>query len=98
MEPKTNPQNLEALHSKEEKTGDWRSPPANLEAEQALLGATLVNNRAFEQVSDFLKPEHFGNKAHGRIFEALANKLNADRKLTLLHCVFILKMMKTSLI
>ena len=38
----------------EEKKGDWRSPPANLEAEQALLGATLINNRAFEQVSDFL--------------------------------------------
>ena len=54
MEPNTNPQSFKALHTKEEKNGDWRSPPANLEAEQALLGATLINNRAFEQVGEFV--------------------------------------------
>jgi replicative DNA helicase len=31
-------------------------PPHNIEAEQALLGAILVNNDAFDRVSDFLKP------------------------------------------
>ncbi|MBV9221936.1 MAG: hypothetical protein JOY94_21155, partial [Methylobacteriaceae bacterium] len=36
----------------------YRVPPHNLEAEQALLGAILVNNDAFDRVSDFLKPEH----------------------------------------
>ncbi len=80
MEPNTNPQSFEALHTKEEKKGDWRSPPANLEAEQALLGATLINNRAFEQVSDFLKPEHFGNKAHGRIFEAIGQQIERGQE------------------
>ncbi len=46
-----------------------RAPPANLEAEQALLGAILVNNDAFDRVSDFLKPEHFAEELHRRIYE-----------------------------
>ena len=49
----------------------YRSPPHNEEAEQALLGALLVNNKVYEKVSEFLKPEHFGNPAHGRIYEAI---------------------------
>jgi replicative DNA helicase len=48
----------------------FRTPPRNVEAEQALLGAILVNNRAYERVSEFLRPEHFADPIHGRIFEA----------------------------
>jgi replicative DNA helicase len=47
-----------------------RTPPHNFEAEQALLGAILMNNRALEKVSEFLRPEHFADAAHGRIYEA----------------------------
>jgi len=50
----------------------FRVPPRNLEAEQALLGAILVNNRAYERVSEFLRGEHFSDPIHGRIFEACA--------------------------
>jgi replicative DNA helicase len=48
-----------------------RTPPHNDEAEMALLGALLLNNRAIEQVGDFLRPEHFASRVHGRIFEAI---------------------------
>ncbi len=48
----------------------YRTPPHNLEAEQALLGAMLVNNRTHEKVGDFLFAEHFANPVHGRIYEA----------------------------
>lgn len=41
---------------------DAASLPQNIEAEQALLGALLSNNKAFEQVSDFLKPAHFARR------------------------------------
>ena len=50
----------------------YRTPPANLEAEQALLGAILVNNAAYHRVSEFLKSEHFAEGVHGRIFAAIA--------------------------
>ena len=45
----------------------FREPPHNLEAEQALLGAILVNNRSYERVSEFLRPEHFADPVHGRL-------------------------------
>ena len=47
----------------------FRSPPHNYEAEHAILGAILVNNRNYEKVSEFLRPEQFVNPIHGRIFE-----------------------------
>lgn len=46
-----------------------REAPNNIEAEQALLGAVLVNNDAFYRVSDFLKPSHFYEPLHRKIFE-----------------------------
>src|SRR5271170_7633669 len=54
---------------------NYRSPPANVEAEQALLGAILVNNAAYFRVSDFLQPEHFAEGVHGRIFAAVMKLL-----------------------
>jgi replicative DNA helicase len=47
-----------------------RTLPHNVEAEKALLGAIFVNNRAYEKVSDFLKPEHFALGQHERVFDA----------------------------
>ena len=43
--------------------------PTNLEAEQAVLAAVLMNNRALERVSEFLRPEHFSHPAHQEIFK-----------------------------
>src|SRR5213593_4959646 len=51
---------------------NYRVAPNNIEAEQALLGAILVNNDAFYRVSDFLKPAHFYEPLHRRIFEVAA--------------------------
>src|ERR1700733_9866832 len=49
-----------------------RQMPHNADAEQGLLGALLIDNRAFEKISDFLKAEHFYAPAHGRIFAVIA--------------------------
>lgn len=56
-----------------------RMPPCNLQAEQALLGAILANNRAYDAVSDFLKPEHFADQVNGRIFRAAQERISAGR-------------------
>src|SRR5438067_432481 len=47
-------------------------PPANVEAEQALLGAILINNAAHGRVAEFLLPEHFGHAGDGRIYAAIS--------------------------
>ncbi|MBF0561183.1 MAG: replicative DNA helicase [Alphaproteobacteria bacterium] len=46
-----------------------RVPPHNLEAEQALLGALMMNNRSYEKVAEFLRPEHFVSAVHRRIYD-----------------------------
>jgi replicative DNA helicase len=50
----------------------YREAPNNIEAEQALLGAILVNNDAFYRVSDFLKSAHFHEPLHRKIYEVSA--------------------------
>lgn len=45
--------------------------PANLEAEQALLGAILMNNTAMDKVPAGFAPEHFFEPIHRQIFEAI---------------------------
>ena len=47
----------------------YRTAPHNIEAEQSLLGAILVNNEALYRVSDFLEPTHFFEPIHQQIFE-----------------------------
>jgi len=44
--------------------------PHNVDAEQELLGAILVNNIAYRKVASFVKPEDFYHEAHRRIFAA----------------------------
>ena len=69
--------NLAELPLPEDDDGDFRAPPVNYEAEQALLGAILENNYAYERVADFLRPEHFADapfmgvssKACGKLIE-----------------------------
>ncbi|MFI3241568.1 MAG: replicative DNA helicase [Alphaproteobacteria bacterium] len=45
--------------------------PQNIEAEQALLGAIIANNKSFEKISEFLRPEHFADPIHSKIYEVL---------------------------
>jgi replicative DNA helicase len=65
-----NSDNLARLPGAQDAADAYRDPPVNYEAEQALLGALLANNAAYEKVADFLRPEHFAEAVHGRIFEA----------------------------
>ncbi len=47
---------------------NYRTPPQNLELEQALLGAILVNNDAVNKVGDFLEAAHFFEPVHQRLY------------------------------
>ncbi len=58
---------------------EYRVAPHNIDAEQALLGAMLVNNDAFYRVSDFLLPEHFMEEVHRRIFEVSVSLIKAGK-------------------
>lgn len=46
--------------------------PKNIEAEQALLGALLANNKAYEKISELLKPAFFADATHQKIFAVIS--------------------------
>jgi replicative DNA helicase len=56
--------------------------PHNIEAEAALLGAMMIDNRLCDRIADILAPEHFFEQLHGRIFEAVQREHNAGRRAT----------------
>src|SRR5947209_14175235 len=60
----------------------FRAAPHNIEAEQALLGAILVNNEAFYRVSDFLEPAHFFEPLHQKIFDLSGSLIRAGKVAT----------------
>jgi replicative DNA helicase len=47
------------------------SLPANVEAEAALLGALMLDNRLVEDIGLKLKPHHFHEELHGRIYDSI---------------------------
>lgn len=66
-------QNLKVLQSggSQPSLSEQLPPPQHMEAEQALIGALLVQNERVEDVGDFLKGEHFATAVHGRIYDSI---------------------------
>lgn len=61
-----------------DKTPDVQAPdtmPHSIEAEQQLLGAILTNNDVYDRVASIIKPEHFFEPVHARIYEVAAARI-----------------------
>src|SRR5574338_652533 len=53
--------------------------PQNVEAEASLLGALMIDNRLVEDVQLKLRPDHFFEPLHGRIYEAILRMTDSNR-------------------
>src|SRR6185369_1848485 len=53
--------------------------PQNIEAEAALLGALMIDNRLVEDIQLKLKPHHFFEPLHGRIYESILRMTDGNR-------------------
>jgi len=53
----------------------YRHVPYDVEVEQALLGAILVDNQALERVQALIRSEHFYDPLHARIFETMSQAM-----------------------
>ncbi|MGN6591142.1 MAG: replicative DNA helicase [Sphingomicrobium sp.] len=53
--------------------------PQNVEAEAALLGALMIDNRLVEDIQLKLRPEHFFEPLHARIYEAILRLTDSNR-------------------
>jgi replicative DNA helicase len=59
---------------------DSRPLPHNIEAEQALIGAIMVNPKAFERISEIIRPDHFFEPLHSQIFDTASRIILSGRK------------------
>ena len=60
----------------------YRGPPHNIEAEQALLGAILVNNEALDRVEGFLEAQHFYDPLHRKVYETIVHLSTSSKLIT----------------
>lgn len=65
------PPKVQSLFDSADESQEFRQPPQNVEAEQSLLGAILVNNEALHQVVDGLHSSHFFEPIHQKIYAAI---------------------------
>ncbi len=56
--------------------------PRNVEAEAAFLGAILIDNRIIEDISIKLRPEHFFEPLHGRVYDQILRVIDRNRLVT----------------
>ncbi len=64
-----------------------RLPPQNIEAEQAVLGAMLIEREAISKVAEFLRAEDFYRDGHGKIFAAMLDLFNRNEAVDLVTVV-----------
>jgi replicative DNA helicase len=76
------PPNLASAEAYAKGGTPYRVAPHNVELEQALLGAVLVNNEAFYRVSDFLEPRHFFEPIHQKLYDVAASLIRVGKTAT----------------
>jgi replicative DNA helicase len=59
-----------------------REPPHNFETEQALIGSILMANDGYRIASEILRPEHFADPFHGKLYDALGALVGRGDRVT----------------
>lgn len=73
-----------------------KTPPHNLDAEQSVLGAILINKDSIGLVSGRLKPGDFYDNNHARIFEAMLDLYEENKPIDILTLSKTLKKHKNN--
>ena len=76
--------------AKEKKTINSTLIPQNIEAEEAVLGAILVNPSVITKVVEFITPESFYKPAHKYVYEAMLQLFNQNERIDLVSVSDIL--------
>ena len=72
-----------------------RIPPNNIEAEQSVLGAMLLDKEAISTATEFISGEDFYREAHKEIFEAIVDIYNKGEPVDLITLTEKLKTRNT---
>jgi replicative DNA helicase len=63
------------------------SLPANVEAERSILGAIMLDNLAYNEAAEHLKPEDFSLDSHRRIFTRMVDLAESSRPIDMITLV-----------
>ncbi|OLC21534.1 MAG: hypothetical protein AUH36_03670 [Chloroflexi bacterium 13_1_40CM_55_7] len=63
------------------------SLPANVEAERSILGAILLDNFAYNQAAEHLRPEDFSLDSHRRIYTRMVDLAESSRPIDMITLV-----------
>lgn len=66
-------------------------PPHNIEAEQSILSAILIDNNTFPEVLEVLSDADFYREAHGRVFKAMVELFERNEPVDLITLANSLK-------
>ena len=66
--------------------------PQNIEAEEAILGAILVNPSCMNRIVEHLRPESFYKPAHRYVYEAMLQLYNGEDKIDIVSVSDVLNM------
>ncbi|GGE46112.1 replicative DNA helicase [Actibacterium pelagium] len=69
---------LAAIRQDQEGSEGNGALPHSIEAEQQLLGAILTNNEIFDRVASIIKPVHFYEPVHQRIYEVAMQRIQKN--------------------
>jgi len=61
-----------------------QSLPANIEAERSILGAILLDNLAYNEAAEHLRPEDFSLDSHRRIYSRMVDLAEASRPIDII--------------
>jgi replicative DNA helicase len=61
--------------------------PANVEAERSILGAILLDNLAYNEAAEHLKPEDFSLDSHRRVFTRMVDLAESSRPIDMITLV-----------
>jgi len=61
--------------------------PANVEAERSILGAILLDNLAYNEAAEHLKPEDFSLDSHRRVFARMVDLAESSRPIDMITLV-----------
>ncbi|WP_095589343.1 replicative DNA helicase [Actibacterium ureilyticum] len=69
---------IAAIRQDQQGSDETGELPHSIEAEQQLLGAILTNNDVFDRVASIIKPDHFFDPVHRRIYELAAGRIHKN--------------------
>ena len=63
------------------------SLPANVEADRSILGAILLDNLAYNEAAEHLKPEDFSLDSHRRIYSRMIDLAESSRAIDMITLI-----------